>query len=319
MLISVLGVMAIIIFLFMNYEFKQTTYHKMTHNSFLSTKLNLGRNGEYLIYRYLKRYEGSGGKFLFNCYLPRENGQTTEIDVILVCSDGIFVFESKNYSGWIFGDENSKTWTQTLSQGRGRSNKDHFLNPIMQNNLHIKYLKKIIGEGIPIHSVIVFSERCILKKVVVKSSNIFVINRYQTIAIVNRISNLQQIKISEETVTKIFEQLYPFTQVTEAIKIQHIANIQRGVLQNEVDNTNDSNQEERPCIRTSPITFNNAEVLSVFKTKPIEMASVNLKRCPICGAALVLRTAKKGNNSGKQFWGCSNYPRCKYINNISSC
>ena len=38
--------------------------------------------------------------------------------------------------------------------------------------------------------------------------------------------------------------------------------------------------------------------------------------CPRCGGKLVLRTAKKGTNAGKQFYGCSNYPSCRYIRNI---
>jgi restriction system protein len=34
--------------------------------------------------------------------------------------------------------------------------------------------------------------------------------------------------------------------------------------------------------------------------------------CPSCGSKLVLRTARRGNRPGKQFWGCRNYPRCRY-------
>ncbi|HIW74853.1 MAG TPA: topoisomerase DNA-binding C4 zinc finger domain-containing protein [Firmicutes bacterium] len=40
------------------------------------------------------------------------------------------------------------------------------------------------------------------------------------------------------------------------------------------------------------------------------------KTCPRCGSKLVIRTAAKGNRMGKQFWGCSNYPQCRYIQNI---
>lgn len=40
------------------------------------------------------------------------------------------------------------------------------------------------------------------------------------------------------------------------------------------------------------------------------------KICPRCGNKLVLRTAKRGTNQGNQFWGCSSYPKCKYIENI---
>jgi restriction system protein len=33
--------------------------------------------------------------------------------------------------------------------------------------------------------------------------------------------------------------------------------------------------------------------------------------CPICGSEMVGRTAKRGSNAGSQFWGCSQYPRCR--------
>lgn len=35
--------------------------------------------------------------------------------------------------------------------------------------------------------------------------------------------------------------------------------------------------------------------------------------CPACGAAMVLRTAAKGANTGNHFWGCSNYPACRKV------
>jgi HJR/Mrr/RecB family endonuclease len=36
------------------------------------------------------------------------------------------------------------------------------------------------------------------------------------------------------------------------------------------------------------------------------------KHCPKCESLLVLRTVKKGINAGSSFWGCSDYPRCRY-------
>lgn len=39
------------------------------------------------------------------------------------------------------------------------------------------------------------------------------------------------------------------------------------------------------------------------------------KLCPKCGANLVLRKAKKGDNVGKSFYGCSNFPKCRYTEN----
>ena len=37
------------------------------------------------------------------------------------------------------------------------------------------------------------------------------------------------------------------------------------------------------------------------------------KTCPICNSSMVLRTARRGKNAGGQFWGCSNYPKCKGV------
>jgi four helix bundle suffix protein len=33
--------------------------------------------------------------------------------------------------------------------------------------------------------------------------------------------------------------------------------------------------------------------------------------CPNCGKPMALRTARKGQNAGAQFWGCSAYPGCR--------
>lgn len=37
------------------------------------------------------------------------------------------------------------------------------------------------------------------------------------------------------------------------------------------------------------------------------------KFCPRCESEMVLRTAAKGTNAGQQFWGCSKYPKCRFI------
>ncbi|MBU0714015.1 MAG: four helix bundle suffix domain-containing protein [Verrucomicrobia bacterium] len=38
--------------------------------------------------------------------------------------------------------------------------------------------------------------------------------------------------------------------------------------------------------------------------------------CPKCGKPMALRTAQKGKQTGKQFWGCSGYPECKGLVDI---
>ncbi|MHB9130251.1 MAG: four helix bundle suffix domain-containing protein [Armatimonadota bacterium] len=42
-----------------------------------------------------------------------------------------------------------------------------------------------------------------------------------------------------------------------------------------------------------------------------EQAEAQPPTCPVCGKAMVLRTARKGQHAGSQFWGCAGYPECK--------
>ena len=97
------------------------------------------------------------------------------IAVLLITIKGLFVFESKNYSGWILGSETQKNWTQTLPKGRGKNQKEYFYNPILQNKGHINTLKKILKQNVPIYSIITFSERCTLKKVPAKTGFVKII------------------------------------------------------------------------------------------------------------------------------------------------
>ena len=96
---------------------------------------------------------------LNNITLAFQSG-TTQIDHILISTKGIFIIETKNYSGWIFGDEASKQWTQVIYLGRYK-----FQNPIRQNQLHIKAMQKLL-DFLPkdqIHSIVVFTGSAVFK------------------------------------------------------------------------------------------------------------------------------------------------------------
>ena len=139
----------------------------------------------------------------------------------------IFVFESKNYSGWIYGNEAQRNWTQTLLAKRGRSRRLYFYNPVKQNQSHIRHLKKLVGDRIPMHSLIVFSNRCTLKKISVKSANIHVLYRHDIRPTVAKIWNRAPADALTQTeIADIYNQLYPYTQVSDAVKEKHIANVE---------------------------------------------------------------------------------------------
>ncbi len=95
---------------------------------------------------------------LHDVTLPTSNS-TTQIDHIFVSCCGVFVVETKNYKGWIYGREGDRQWTQKLGRRSYR-----FQNPLRQNYRHVKTLQDLLG--LPpetIHSVIAFVGNCRFK------------------------------------------------------------------------------------------------------------------------------------------------------------
>lgn len=248
----------------------------------------LGRHGEKLTERELKLVNlfGRKGLTLRNIYLPKKNGETTEIDLVYITQKGIFVFESKNYSGWVFGDEKSQFWTVTLPNRE----KNRFYNPIKQNRTHIKWLGNYVGKSLPFFSIIVFSQHCELKRVTVESSDVKVIQRDDVYAAVCRIWENAPNAIPEEEVSALYEKLKQLTDVDQSVKAAHIESIRR------IGQT-----KPGPHPEGGP--------------EPAQ-GTAEEKLCPRCGRKLVLRTAKSGAYAGKQFWGCTGYPACRYTENI---
>lgn len=199
-------------------HYKASNYYQNTNNSYLSVYFDKGLNGEYSLYQYLQSFESIGCKFLFNLYVPRDNGKTSEIDVIMFHPKGLFVIESKNYSGWIFGNESNKQWTQTLPVGRRRSHKEHFYNPIMQNATHIRAIRKHIDDTIPIYSVIAFSDNCTLKDVTV--------TYYGELKkeIKLKLSEINNYTITPELMDETYNKLSQYANVDDYTKFQHIYN-----------------------------------------------------------------------------------------------
>lgn len=228
-LIVVVSSVVIGVLVYKNKKYKETAYYQITKNPYSSIKYDKGKYGEYLIYKRLKNFEGSGGKFLFNIYIPKENNGTTEIDMLLIHAKGLFVFESKNYGGWIFGNEKYRNWTQTFLKGRGSSYKEHFYNPVMQNASHIKYLKRLVGENLPMRSIIVFSDVCTFKDITIQSKGVSVAKHRNVLNIINKICRqtdtdlLTQIEIND-----IYNKLFPYTQVSSEAREQHANNIRTG-------------------------------------------------------------------------------------------
>ena len=120
-----------------------------------------GKFGEFAVGIHAKKYLTKEYILLNNCTLPDEQNGTTQIDHILLSPYGVFIIETKNYKGWIFGGERQKMWTQKIFKQSYK-----FQNPLHQNYKHQKVLEQILVDIISaeyLHSVIVFMPDCEFK------------------------------------------------------------------------------------------------------------------------------------------------------------
>ena len=234
-----------------------------------------GEVGEDCVYKILGRVKGRKA-FLPNCYIPRKNVGTTEIDLIFLHDSGIYVIESKNYSGWIFGNEEEEYWTQCLKDEWQISRKRRFYNPLWQNEIHIYALIELLqDETIPYYSYVVFGDNCELKNVQLTSGNHHV--TYYEYLLKDISQNARQMGkcLSNEKMDELYALLVKFTGATDEQKIRHIEEI---------------HGKQYPLVQLDGTWV-----------------------CPRCGGQLVPRTAKTGPDAGRPFWGCSNYPECRFI------
>lgn len=227
--------------------------------------------------RIRKLLDGLGEEYtVFNdVYVPKKSGELTQVDHVLLSPYGIFVIETKNYTGWIFGQEQQKNWTQTIYNKKSR-----FYNPVMQNNTHLKALQHHLNMDVPMHSIVVFSNAATFKfKEPFRQAHVI-----QNKQLKRTIQQYNTQQISEEQLNYIsqrLQSLLPKTKQQQSkIKKQHVQHVK---------------QMANPRKKTA------ARAMS----RPVSTTSTEM--CPKCGADLVLRNGKQGS-----FYGCKGFPKCRF-------
>lgn len=177
-----------------------------------------GTYGEFLTFVELEKFQHHK-KIVVNPYLPRRDKTTSEIDLVFINATGIYVIESKNFSGSIYGKESDFNWTQFL----GKWKKPTFYNPIKQNDTHIKVLQNNLDlpKNISIFSIIIFSDKCKLKVV----SSTPVIHRKDLINEINEAYKMNKHILTDSQIDEIYKQLKKYTNASKKVKKQHIQNI----------------------------------------------------------------------------------------------
>lgn len=279
-------------------EYLNSCYRKVSKNSILRVFFDKGIFGEF---QTVKAVEAISEKerIIVNIYLEKAKteSETTEVDVIYINSSGIFVLESKNYNGWIYGKENDKKWMQVLN----KNTKNRFYNPVKQNAGHISAIEKLLGDEYKglCRNVIVFSSSCTLKDITIVSSDILVLKRNKLRQSIKELSFPQ--KLSYQQIDDIADKLFTYSNADAATKKMHIETI-------EAKKANYSMQK-------IPVPKTTEQAIDLIDTKE-EKSNGTVRVCPKCGAPMALRTALKGENAGKEFWGCSDFPKCRSVVNI---
>ena len=191
-----------------------------------------------------------------NLILVDNNGKSHQIDHIEIRENGIFCIETKNYIGWIFGNENSEKWTQTLYTGE----KHQFFNPLKQNNSHCYHISKVLGPKYRVNSVVVMANNNAEK---IDCDNVINLNDLKSY--LKRFDN--GVNLSVQEMDMIYDKLLNAgSKMSNKEHVQNIKNTQKELEQN---------------------------------------------ICPRCGGTLILRSGSNGS-----FYGCSNYPKCKFTKKI---
>ncbi len=223
-----------------------------------------GYLGEQRVAKQFTKLELEGYKILNDIMLPTSRG-TSQIDHVILSPYGIFVIETKNYKGWIYGSENSENWTQVIYK-----RKTSFRNPIKQNWGHICALKEVLKEFKDINyiSIIIFAGSAELKRVNVKTDVFYTNELYGTIL---SYRGLEQ--ISPADLDKIYNHLSSISINGRRSRRLHNKNI----------------------------------ISRRLNTHNTSKSGI----CPKCKGNLILRYSHYGN-----FFGCSNYPKCIYRQNV---
>ncbi len=163
-----------------------------------------------------------------NDFIVRAEGESTQIDHIVISNYGIFVIETKNYKGCIIGYESGNYWKQKLYKEN-----HNFQNPIKQNKYHVKLLKSVLKlfSGVPYYPIVSFASEADIR---VETNEDVVYEEF----LLKTIRNYRVEVISDDLKNDIFDYLKTMKMTNKNYSKEHIQNIEH--------KKNKINLEKRP-------------------------------------------------------------------------
>lgn len=238
---------------------------------------------------------------IHDLFLEHE-GLKAQIDYLIVTRKNVYIIECKNLYGNI-EINNSGSFIRTY-QYNGKTIKEGIYSPITQNQRHMELIKALRGD----------SKNFVMKALFERNYN----NNYHGIVV---LANPKTVLYDKYVKKEIKDQVIRADQLVDYIR------------------KNDNAKDVEPCSekdmegiarffleqnKVNPVDYAErfrkmaAENEKNDKEETVTTAETtdNAPLCPICGAKMILRTAKKGSNAGGQFYGCSRFPQCKGIRQI---
>ncbi len=236
------------------------------------------------------------------------NGLTAQIDYMIITRKIIFVIECKNLYGNIEINNNGD-FIRSFSYG-GYNIKEGIYSPITQNKRHLDLIKEIRSSEITGFIAKKNFEKnfdTVYRSVVVLSNPKTVLNaRYARKDVRNQVIRADQlIEYINQTNSQFDVMGRNDKELKEAAELW---------LSKHKNNPSDRIEKYRNAVAEIPPSP--PQIIKLKKQNEKETPETKVL-CPKCGAEMIKRKATKGNNAGNEFYGCSNFPRCRGIIDIN--
>ena len=200
--------------------YKRSPYYmQMPTRSFDDLKRDKGAYGEYLLCYLLRREKG---RWLYNLYIPGRD-EVTELDALFLSSRGVFLFESKNFSGRIYGLSSQPDWVQSIKTEKG-IRKLRFFNPMMQNKAHARALKHLLPDNTPLYPMVVFGRESVFYTPVAKEEPEAL---FSSRKLKRNVRSKKKHLLNGAQIDAIYAALLPYTHIDSRDKYNHLRRAQK--------------------------------------------------------------------------------------------
>ena len=241
-----------------------------------------------------------------NVTLPTADG-TTQIDHVVISRHGIFVIETKNYAGWIFGKVSDKTWTQKFPR---RSHT--FQNPLRQNYKHVRTLAELTdADENALFSLIVFVGAATFKTPM--PPNVTQVSGCLDFIRARTATLLDDAEVARLVAAIDHGRVAP-SRRADAAHVAHVRARRAGQAGRSAAPPADTHVPANAGTVSSPPPPPplppQAEAEAAGTARPIRAPLRPV--CPRCGSAVGEYRYRTGDKAGQAFHGCSQFPACTY-------